>query len=157
MSLHDALREELGRRAKRFVELTDRLADPGVAEKRSFSALLRERGLLERCHRLEQELTSLEHARQQARELLEERGLEAGLHELARLELEELGARERALEEAIKSELVRDEDLLRATRNAACISAVCRATSTARPRSRQVRVATTAPSTVPTTAQTTRP
>lgn len=113
MSLHAALRNELGRRAKRFAELTDRLADPAVAAQRGYPALLRERGLLERCHQLEQELERLELARRQAQELLAERGLEAELEQLARLELEDLAAREQALEEAIKAELVRDEDLLR--------------------------------------------
>jgi peptide chain release factor 1 len=113
MSLHAALVSTLEARARRFVELTDRLADPAASGGRNFAGLLRERGLLERSAELFEQYQRHERSRQEAQELLADRSAGAELQELARQELVNLEQAEAALEDAIKSELVRDEDLLR--------------------------------------------
>ena len=110
MEFAPALVAKLRERTDRFEELTQLVADPEVmADGRRFPGLLRERGSLEPSSMMYERLQDLVTRRGESEEILRDdpRG---ELAELAREELDGLGALEEALDEEIKLALIADPE-----------------------------------------------
>ena len=109
-----AVVEKLAARAARFRELEEQLNDPEISsDGKKVPLLLRERGGLERSYELHQTLERLVTTRAEAEALLADAEADADLRELAEEELAGLNDQEAELDQAIKSELVHDDDLRR--------------------------------------------
>ena len=108
MEFNPALVEKLRERAERFAQLTGLLADPAVAsDPKRATALLRERGGLERSAQLHEQLTGLLNRRREAEEILAEAG-DPELVELAREDLTALDDDQLTLDGEIRMALIAD-------------------------------------------------
>ncbi len=111
MQFSTAIVEKLRERAARYLELSELVSQPELAGKR-VGELAREMGLLERTHALARKLDVLVSRRTEAERLLAAGATaDAEDRELAEMELDSLDDEERALDKAIREELVRDTDL----------------------------------------------
>lgn len=108
MQFDPALVAKLTERATRFEELTEQLADPANAKR--LSQMLRERGSLEKSARMLEQLNGLVERRADAESTLAEAGDDEELSALATEELEDIGAAEQALDDAIKDALIAEPE-----------------------------------------------
>ena len=114
MEFVPAIVNKLRERAARFHELTDLLADGGVASNpRRLTEVLKERGPLAPSAELVERLERLAKSREECERMLPDPALDPEMAELARAELAAVEAAEASLDEEMKGALITDEDDVR--------------------------------------------